>query len=679
MTFSEFKKVFQKNFEDMIAGARHLYEVGVDKDEFWNLYLDSFPAGTNEIFRERREFDCSCCRHFIKTIGNAVVIKDNKIRTMWDFKVDDVKYQTVIDALNAYLLDKAVTNVYISKFNKIGTDSNFEKLDTDKIVEWDHFYLELPDRLVDFSPRSIGDIQGELKSTKNVFKRSLDEISEESVRTVLELISSNSLYKGEEWKSVLDQFLGYKQVYMSTPDNEKDNFAWSYSSVVGAVIGRIRNHSIGKLLVDISDGIELDTAVRGYESIVAPANYKRPKAIYTKRMLDEARKTVEDLGYIESLNRRYATLDDISVNNILFLNKDVVKSISGGVFDDMLSEAVHSPKRFSKIEEVSIEKFVRDILPSAHNLEVYLEGKHSNNFVSLIAPKNKDSKTMFKWNNGFGWAYTGNLTDSDIKRNVKNAGGKVDGVLRFSIQWNDTDYNQNDFDAHCVTPMGTEIYYRHKSDTYTCGQLDVDIINPEKGVPAVENITWPTIDRMVPGKYTFSVVCYSNRGGQSGFKAEIEFNGEIYSFEYPRYMKTDECVIIAEVTLDERGNFTINEKLPSNVSSKEIWGVKTNQFVPVTVMMYSPNYWDEQQGIGNKHYMFMLKDCVNPEQPNGFYNEFLKYELVQHKRVFEALGSKMSVEHTDDQLSGIGFSSTVRNELIVKVKGAIERTMKIKF
>lgn len=677
MEFKRFKKQLQDHFEEMTKDAPKLFEVAVDKDELWNLYLDSFPEGTNKIYRERREYDCSCCRHFIKSIGNAVIIKNNQVHTIWEFQTGSSTFQSVVEALDRYIKAHAVSDVYVSKLKAIGTDHNREEVDG-KINVYEHFFLILPDKFVDRSYRSEGDIKGSFRDVRNVFKRSLDEISQEAIETVLELIMQNSLYKGEEWKGVLTEFLKYKKDYEKFPEDERENYAWEKSVTAGAVIGKIRNHSIGTLLVNISEGMELDLAVRKYEQIVAPANYKRPKAIYTKKMLEEAQKTVEELGYMDSLPRRFAKLDDITVNNILFSNRDAARRISGNVFEDMAAEATINPKRFSKVEEIGIEQFVKDVLPTAKELEVYFENKHRQNMVSLIAPQNPESPSMFKWDNPFSWAYTGNMTDSDIRENVKMAGGSVDGVLRFSIQWNDEDYNPNDFDAHCESPR-YHIFFGSKRDGSTGGNLDVDIIYPQEGKAAVENITWPDKSKMIPGTYKFYVNCFSQNGGRSGFKAEIEFDGQTYFFDYPHSLRQGENVAVAEVTLSRDRVFSIKELLPSNISSHEVWGLKTNQFVPVSVVCYSPNYWDEQNGIGHRHVFFMLKNCVNPEMPNGFYNEFLKQELVQHKRVFEALGGKMRVDDVDDQLSGVGFSTTKRAELVVKVKGATERILKVKF
>lgn len=569
------------------------------------------------------------------------------------------------------------TNIYVTNLNRIGTPKNYEMAKT-----WEHFYLDIPAKFVDKSGRSTGDIQGDYRSVKDVFKRSLDEISVDSVETILELIAQNSIYRGKEWNAPLNEFLKYKKEYMNVPEEERNNYAWEKSVIAGPVIGKIRNHSIGTLLVNISEGMDLDTAVRAYERIVAPENYKRSNAVFTKKMLEDAKKTISDLGYMDSLNRRFAKVDDITVNNILFCNKDTAKRMGADdIFAEMSKDVKSSPKKFYGVEEIPVDKFISDVLPTAREIELYFENKHSGNMVSLIAPEIADSKTMFKWDNNFSWAYTGNVTDS-MKERVKAAGGKVDGDLRFSIQWNDEgDYDKNDLDAHCIEASGREISFRQysKPDVSPCGgQLDVDIIRPTRNVPAVENITYADRRTMKPGTYKMFVNCYLNRGGKSGFRAEVEFDGQIYSYDYRGNFRTGQNVQVAEVTLDSNGNFTIKSKLPESTSSKNVWGINTNQFVPVSVICYSPNYWSNNQN-GNKHIFFMLNGCINSENPNGFYNEFLNSELYpKHRKVLETLGSKLSVSNSDDQLSGIGFSMTKRSEVIIKVKGKVERVMKVK-
>jgi hypothetical protein len=143
MEFKQFNLLLQKHVSKMTRDVNKLFVVDIDKDILWNTYLDSFPEGTNKIFRERREYDCSCCRHFIKNFGNVVSIKNGKLNTIWGFKTEDGTYQPVIDALDSLIKGSAICNVFLSPESKFGTAVSYENTDDGRVIAWDHFHVSI--------------------------------------------------------------------------------------------------------------------------------------------------------------------------------------------------------------------------------------------------------------------------------------------------------------------------------------------------------------------------------------------------------------------------------------------------------------------------------------------------------------------------------------------------------
>lgn len=675
--FRLLKNAVAAQFARMQAGQ--LFRVDVDKDALWEKYLASFPAGSNPLYRERAEHDCTCCKNFVRAVGGVVMVVDGgeglgaMRSSIWNVGlIADKNYQAVADAMAEMVESAPVKDVFLHFERAAGRDKSFEQTALGAKT-WEHFFVNIDVRHV----RKGSDIATDLaafRGIKDVLLRSLAEIDGDSVDTVLELISQGSLYRGEEHKFAVETFRALKRVFDKLKTDEaRDNFAWSNIGTAASA-ARIRNTAIGTLLVDVASGVELEAAVRSFESMVAPTNYKRPSALVTKPMVDAARKSVEDLGYTSALRRRYATTDDVKVNNVVFVNRGTCRVSSKDAFDD-LATAGPKAKSLDKVEEVGIEKFLADVLPSAQSVEVLLENRHVPNLVSLIAPEDPTAARMFKWNNCFSWSYNGEAADS-IRERVKAAGGSVTGDLCCRLAWDYTD----DLDFHMLEPSGHRIWYQNKRQLSSCGgMLDLDA-NGGDGVrdkPA-ENIYYPDRRSMREGVYTLSVNNYSRRSNGVGFAVEIEFDGQTRVIEYGKVLRTGESVNVAKVRYTIAGGFEVVESLPCSQASREVWGLKTQEFHPVSLMMLSPNHWDGA-ALGNKHYFFMLDGCRNGGAARGFFNEFLKEDLSRHRKVFELLGGRMKVEDTDRQLSGLGFSSTARNSVVCRVKGSFTRTIKVTF
>lgn len=708
----EFNKKIQARFAEMSKTGK-LFRVELTGQQIWDLYLSSFSKEDNPVFRDPNSSfkNCNHCKNFIRRYGNIVSVDEN-YNLITIFEVDaNEEYKNTVKVLSEAIKSSKITEVFFETFDELnslpyesctkknkvfqlGTASNakrYTKEEAEKygvvkpneIRTFNHLHLFVDKEFVDQSGNSVEALMGNYRDAKNVFQRAMETISLDTLRLVKDLIKQGSLLDGATHLFKIEQVIPLKEEYDNLAAKQRNNWCWAKSYKLP--FAKFKNELIGVLCSELSEGEELNKACQSWNRRVDPANYMKVTAPITQKQIEEAKLFVEDNGYAASFDRRFATIDDIKVSEILHSNVGEGKIKSVSIFDAVKSTFTrHKRNEFDGVQEVSIDTFMKDILPSCSSIEAFLTSNQQGNLVSLTTANDANSKSIFKWNNNYSWTFNGNLAGkSQIKEAVKTGGGRVDGVLRFSMIWNEKGPDNSDLDAWCQQPDKEQIGYssayrkdRGNVKSSCSGQLDLDNTQPS-GKLAVENIYFADIQKMKNGVYSFWVNQYANRGSL-GFKAEIEFDGELFNYEYNKPLSGGN-VMVAKVTLKD-GAFSIEHLLPAEsiASSKEIYGLETNQFHKVNLVCLSPNHWGENN-VGNKHYFFMLDGCKSPTPIRGFHNENLLPELAEHRKVLEVLGTTNMIETTDKQLSGIGFNATVRDELILKLQGTHKRIIKIKF
>lgn len=649
--FKEFAEKVNNQFTYM-AENTILCRTNFDSEEIITTYLRAFPEGTNPVYITNTEHDCTCCKNFIRNVGNLVGIKNGQLYTVWDIKIKG-HYQVVADTIRKYVLSLPIQGIFFATEKKYGEYETKQVLENGSTIDWNHFNCKIPVTL--YKGDQVGELAGKATTEANMLSNSLELFTYDSIKRVEELILNNSIYRGEEH---LQSVKNFKELFLKFTSYKGSTKLFGLENYKNPS-ARFKNSVIGTLVEDLSKGVDLELAVKSFETKVAPSNYKRSKSLITQGMIDSAMSTIQELNLESTLKRRHATIHDVNINDVLYADHSVKPEMKNSI-SDLLTASI-KPKKLStnNSTDIQIKEFLADILPQAQSIEALIENRHQSNFMNIIAPVN-ESSNMFKWNNNFTWSYNGNVTDS-MKEVVKEFGGEVDGKLRCSLMWNENNDNPNDLDLHCYSPYG-HIFFGNKG--WSTFNLDVDIQNPENKI-AIENIIH-SHSIMKQGTYKFIVNnYYTSRGATSGFKAEIEFNGEIFEYSYPKPLKNKEDVKVATVTVDSNNVMSIVHHLQPSSTNREIYNVTTNSFVKVNNIMLSPNHWSGQQG--NKHYMFILEECKTKENVRGFYNEFLSNDLIKHRKVFEILASKTKVKPVDEQLAGLGFSSTIENSLTVKV------------
>ncbi len=706
-----FNKKLQAKFDEMCKSGK-LFRVNLTGQEIWDLYLKSFTRETDPIFRDpaSSSHNCNHCNNFIRRYGNIVSIDANyKITTIFDVECDE-EFKNTAAALTKAIGSAQISEVFFETFNelnklpyesctksnsvfKLGTDKNHKRytkeeaekygvVKPDEIRTFNHIHLFLPKEFMDTTGHTIESIMGVFRDAKNVFQRAMEEISLDTLKLVQDLIKQGSLLNGEAHLFKIEQIIPLKKQYDGLSDSQKDNWCWINSYKLP--FAKFKNELVGVLCSELSEGEDLNKAVTSWNKRVDPVNYMKATAPITKKQIEEAKEFVEGNGFTESFERRFASIDDIKVSEILHSNVGEQKIKSVSVFDGVKATSTrHKRSEFEGIEQVGIEKFMSDILPGCTSIEAYFKNAHEGNLVSLTTANNPDSKPIFKWPNNYSWTFNGNLAGkSEIRDAVKSRGGNVDGVVRVSLSFPNT---TDDYDLHLREPNGVTISFNDLRSRFpSSGMLDLDAQGRDGHQPPekrVENIIYTDKGLMPKGDYKIFVHNYSRRGMHTSFMMEIELEGDATILELNGKL-TGDTAEVGTISYDGKEFILTPSKYmnirESKTISKEVYGLETNQFHKVNLVCLSPNHWNGSN-VGNKHYFFMLDKCKSPASIRSFHNENLVAELLAHRKVMEVLGATNNIDSTDKQLSGLGFNATVRDELIVKLQGTHKRMIKILF
>lgn len=701
----------QEQFDKM-ASTGNLYVSEVTGDTLWETYLSNFTEEYNPVFRdpESSVHNCNHCRNFIRRYGNIVAIGDDlKLMSIFDVEADS-EYNPSMKAMSELLTSSNIADVFVETFEelkglpyeackstnkdfKLGVAINHKEyseaeakvfkntVTVGEVYTFHHMQVTIPAKYISKTGNSAASLKSVFRSNKEVFERGLEELPKDTLLLVIDLIKQGSLFNGDAYLDKVIDFLEYKQTYSKLANTDRSNWLWKIVSTVK--VPKFKNELIGVFCSELAEGVELNKAWRAWNKRVDPANFMKATAPITEAQVKRDKKVVLELGYLESFERRLATLEDIKVEEIRHMNIGDGKTNSVSIFDNIVTPSTrHKKSQFEGVEEVSVDKFMKDILPNCTSVELFLENRMENNLVTLTTAKDLESKKMFKWDNHFSWTFKGNLAGKSlIKSAVKNRGGNTEGVLNIRMAFPET---TSDYDLHLEEPTGNRINYRNVRVTQkSSGKLDLDaqgVDGHQSPENRVENIIYTDLNKMEDGKYTVSVNDYGSNKFPADCFIEVETDSEVVKMRLPARQRAntyDVCVIKlanGEFTITPSSKVVIDE---SEATERTIYGIKTQNFHKVNLVCNSPNHWG-LNSVGFKHLFFMLEGCTLDETIRSFHSENLNTELTGARKTLERLGEVTRLEPESKSLSGVGFNTTVKDEVILRLKGSHQRVIKVK-
>lgn len=375
----------QKNFAKNTKGMTVLFSVATDKSALWNIYLKQFPI------EDRQHYTCNECRKFFERYADLVTIDEaGNAKSVMFSTAPKGEYAYIFKELRSAIEGGTVEKAFYTEEKKWGIPVT---------GKWEHFAVVPPEELVwenKYGLKTAYQQEAEKIADFKTMVRALVEYNADHLETAMTIIESDALYRGETVKGPA-KWLQNVILQQNATKNpiRRHNLLWKAVATAPAGFARPRGTKVGTLLDDIVSGMDLKDVRARFAAIMDPNVHNRPQSAPSASNIKEAEKIVQSMGLASALKRRFATLADVQK---MWAPRTVMQGGTGGVFGHL------TPKDAKKAEanllnlpfkKMTLEKFVKTVVPTADDIEVYLN--RNMPFIALVTAAHPDAQPILQW------------------------------------------------------------------------------------------------------------------------------------------------------------------------------------------------------------------------------------------------------------------------------------------
>lgn len=353
-----------------------LFTTNVDPDRLWEAYLAGFPAD------RRQHYNCNCCRRFLQKYGGLATIDEQggTAVALW-YEINPPKFFfKSIDRVARLVGAATINGVFLSDEAVWGTP---------KTGEWSHLSGTFGGTVFTHAIQSCDQAMAQKKEDYGMLQRALADFTLDHATQALRVLKADAVDRSEKALGVA-QFFHDLHTRIAENRRKQDELVWRAVAMAPVGFCHVRSSLIGTLLEDIVAGLPFNDIKQKWAEKVDPINYQRPKAAPKAGTIDRANKLVEEMGLTRSLERRFATLDDVLVKDWEPRTARPAKAAkTGGAFDHLRQPQPATGGLDISGGTLTWEKFARVVLPEVLSLEIWCPN-NGNYYGATTAVRRKD-------------------------------------------------------------------------------------------------------------------------------------------------------------------------------------------------------------------------------------------------------------------------------------------------